>query len=69
MTSRAIASNDAAAAGSRGALYNAEALTNDPLAGFAYGDSLSAADSNTNDDMLFCVPGDDGTICSSADQG
>jgi len=69
MTSRAIASNDAVAAGSRGALYNAEALTNDPLAGFAYGDSLSAADSNTNDDMLFCVPGDDGTICSSADQG
>ena len=64
-----VASNDAAAAGSRGALYSAEALTNDPLAGLAYGDSLWAADANANDDMLFCVPGEDGTICSSADQG
>jgi hypothetical protein len=68
--SRAIASNDAAAPGSRGALYTAEALTSDPLAGLAYGDSQSAADSNANDDMLFCVPGEDGTICSSsAEQG
>jgi hypothetical protein len=64
------ASNDAAAVGSRGALYTAEALTNDPLAGLAYGDSSTAADSNTNDDMLFCIPGEDGTICSaSAEQG
>jgi hypothetical protein len=68
--SRAIASNDAAAPGSRGALYTAEALTSDPIAGLAYGDSQSAADSNANDDMLFCVPGEDGTICSSsAEQG
>jgi hypothetical protein len=68
--SRVAAANDAAAAGSPGALYTAEAVTNDPLAGLAYGDSLSTADSNTNDDMLFCVPGEDGTICSSsADQG
>jgi hypothetical protein len=65
-----VSANDTAAAGSPGALYNAEAVTNDPLAGLAYGDSLSAADTNTNDDMLFCVPGEDGTICSSsADQG
>lgn len=68
--SRAISANDTAAAGSAGGLYNAEAVTNDPLAGLAYGDALSAADTNTNDDMLFCVPGEDGTICSSsADQG
>ena len=65
-----VSANGIAAAGSPGALYNAEALTSDPFAGLAYGDSLSAADTNTNDDMLFCVPGEDGTICSSsADQG
>lgn len=68
--SRDVSAGDTAAAGSPGALYNAEALTSDPLAGLAYGDSLSAADTNMNDDMLFCVPGEDGTICSSpADQG
>lgn len=65
-TSRTVASNDAASAGSRGALYNAEALTNDPWAGLAYGDSQSAPDASANEDMLFCVPGDDGTICTSA---
>lgn len=66
MNSAAI---DTAAGGSPGGLYNAEALTSDPFGGLAYGDSLSAADMNTNDDMLFCVPGEDGTICSSSDEG
>jgi hypothetical protein len=53
-----------------GALYAAEALTNDPLAGLVYGDSLSAANANANEDLLFCVPEEDGAICStSAEQG
>lgn len=51
-------------------LYAAEAITNDPLAGIAYGESAPAANSNSYEDMLFCVPGDDGALCSSvADQG
>ena len=53
-----------------GSLYTAEAITNDPFAGFADGSAAQAANSDSGDDLLFCVPGDDGAICdSSAEQG
>jgi hypothetical protein len=48
-----------------GALYSAEAVTGDPLAGLVYDGSSAAANSDSDDDMLFCVPGDDGSICNS----
>ena len=49
-----------------GALYSAEAVTGDPLAGLMYDGSTAAANSDSDDDMLFCVPGDDGSICNSS---
>jgi hypothetical protein len=50
-------------------LYAVDAITSDPLAGLAYGDSVQA-NSNPAGDLLFCVPEDDGAICSSsAEQG
>jgi hypothetical protein len=69
--SQVIASNndaDSAADNSlpgTGALYSAEAVTGDPLAGLVYDGSTTAGNSDSDDDMLFCVPGDDGSICNS----
>jgi hypothetical protein len=49
-------------------LYSAELITGDPLAGIAYGESAPASDSY--EDMLFCVPGEDSALCSaSTEQG
>jgi hypothetical protein len=54
-----------------GSLYAVDAIASDPVAGLAYGDGVQAANSNAGEDLLFCVPGDDGdAICSSsAEQG
>jgi hypothetical protein len=53
-----------------GSLYTVDALTSDPLAGLAYGDSVQAGNSNAAEDLLFCVPDDDSAMCSSsAEQG
>jgi hypothetical protein len=68
----AIASNQTGTAlSAAGSLYAVDAIASDPLAGLAYGNSLQAANSNAGEDLLFCVPEDDGAaICSSsADQG
>jgi hypothetical protein len=66
----ALASNGADnSLSAAGGVYNAEAITSDPLAGLVDSGS-AAANSNSDEDMLFCVPGEDGTICSSsAEQG
>ena len=68
---RAVAANDASGSlAATGALYTAETITSDPLAGLIYSASLPAANSNSYEDMLFCVPEEDGAICSSsAEQG
>jgi hypothetical protein len=51
-------------------LHAAKAITDDPIVGLVYSDSLTKAEANPEEDMLFCVPEDDGTICSrSAEQG
>jgi hypothetical protein len=68
--SQVVASNDADSASDNslpgtGALYSAEAVTGDPLAGLVYDGSTAAGNSDSDDDMLFCVPGDDGSICNS----
>jgi hypothetical protein len=47
-----------------GGLYNAEAVTSDPLSGLVGSGSVSGANADGGEDMLFCVPGEDGTICS-----
>ena len=52
-----------------GALYSAEAVSGDPLAGLMDDASTSAANSDDDDDMLFCVPGDDGSMCSNSSGG
>jgi len=49
-------------------LYAVDADTSDPLAGLTSGDSNSAGNLNPAEDLLFCVPGDDGAICSSSDE-
>jgi hypothetical protein len=50
-------------------LYAVDAITSDPLAGFADSDTVPV-NSNPAGDLLFCVPEDDGAICSSsAEQG
>jgi len=66
-----IASNEANSASENalpgtGALYPAEAVTGDPLTGLVYDASASAANADDDDDMLFCVPGDDSSICTSS---
>jgi hypothetical protein len=67
----AIATNQTGTLAAAGALYAVDAIASDPLAGLVYGDSLQAANSNAGEDLLFCVPDDDGAaICSSsAEQG
>jgi len=53
-----------------GGLYNAEAVTSDPLSGLVGNGSMSGANEDGGEDLLFCVPGEDGTICSpSGGQG
>ncbi len=53
-----------------GSLYEVDAIARDPLAGLTYGAAVQAGNSNAGDDLLFCVPDDDGAICgSSAEQG
>jgi len=53
-----------------GSLYAVDAIARDPLAGLTYGAAAQADNSNAGDDLLFCVPDDDGAICgSSAEQG
>src|SRR6202000_861851 len=53
-----------------GGLYNAEAVTSDPLSGLVGNGSMSRANEDGGVDPLFCVPGEDGTICSpSGGQG
>jgi hypothetical protein len=65
--STAIADSDSGTSVlANGSLYAVDALTSDPLAGLAYGDSMQAGNSNAREDLLFCVPGDDGAICSSS---
>jgi hypothetical protein len=69
--SQVIASNDADSAADNtlpetGALYPAEAVTGDPLSSLVYDASASGANSDDDDDMLFCVPGDDSSICTSS---
>jgi hypothetical protein len=64
------ASESGASLSATGSLYAVDAITSDPLAGFADSDSVQAVNSNPAGDLLFCVPGDDGAICSSsAEQG
>jgi len=53
-----------------GSLYAVDALTSDSLAALAYGSAAQSGNLNADDDLLFCVPGDDSAICeSSAEQG
>jgi hypothetical protein len=53
-----------------GGLYNAEAITSDPLSDLVGSGSVSGANSDGGEDLLFCVPGEDGDICSpSGGQG
>ena len=53
-----------------GSLYAVDAIASDPLTGLAYGGAGQAANVNPGEDLLFCVPDDDGSICdSSAEQG
>jgi hypothetical protein len=68
--SQVIASNNADSVSDdalpgTGALYPAEAVTSDPLTGLVYDGGASAGNSD-DDDMLFCVPGDDSSICTSS---
>jgi hypothetical protein len=43
-----------------------DAVTNDPLAGFTYDGSAGPTDfANSPTDLLFCVPDEDGALCSS----
>ncbi len=67
----ALADEAEAASLATGSLYAVDAIASDPVAGLAYGDGVQAANSNAGEDLLFCVPGDDGdAICSSsAEQG
>ena len=53
-----------------GGLYNAEAISSDPLSDLVGSGSVSGANSDGGEDLLFCVPGEDGDICSpSGGQG
>jgi hypothetical protein len=52
-----------------GSLYAVDAIVSDPLTDLGYGGAVRAA-ANPGEDLLFCVPDDDGSICdSSAEQG
>jgi len=65
--SQVVADDDSDSLPTTGAgLYNAEAITNDPLSDLVGSGAGSAANADGGQDLLFCVPGEDGTICSSS---
>jgi hypothetical protein len=69
-TNLTIAVNETGASlGSNGSLYTVDEITSDPLNGLGYGDPTQDDNLNpTEEDLLFCVPGDDSAICDSADR-
>ncbi len=64
-----IAANEPSASSmGNGSLYTVDAIESDPVEGLTYGDSVQGGNLNpSSEDLLFCVPGDDGAICSSSD--
>jgi|HubBroStandDraft_5_1064220.scaffolds.fasta_scaffold116904_2 hypothetical protein len=64
-----IAANEPSASSMvNGSLYTVDAIESDPVEGLTYGDSVQGGNLNpSSEDLLFCVPGDDGAICSSSD--
>ena len=70
VTARSTLADESQATSSAGAvLYTVDAVTTDPLAAFAYGDSLQADNANAGQDLLFCASADDALCASSAEQG
>jgi hypothetical protein len=65
LTSVTAASGTAPSATATDASSAIDAIDDDPIAGFAYGDSLQPAYfTNSPDDLFFCVPDDDSAFCS-----
>jgi len=65
----AIAANESPASSmANGSIYAVDSIESDPLSGLTNGDSVQAGNLNPGEDLLFCVPDDDGAICSSSDE-